>query len=65
VAVKGIEMADESTATPAEGSIAKASGGQPELDVDALMQSVEKHNAVAKPAKAKGDKSSTASDSAK
>lgn len=33
-----------------EGSIAKASGGQPELDVDALMESVNAHNESSAPA---------------
>jgi len=30
-----------------EGAYAKASGGQPELDVDALMESVNAHNQAA------------------
>ena len=37
-------MTEESKAKSAKGSVAKVSGGQPELDVDALMNSVNAHN---------------------
>ena len=42
-------MTEESKAKPAKGSIAKVSGGQPELDVDALMNSVNAHNEASVP----------------